>query len=162
WVSAKITDTIKRGVVFLPMHWGKKLGKDFSRVNNLTPNIYDPVSKEPDLKFSAVQEEKYKKPKQRIVVVGAGAAAYRCINTYREVNQEDEIAVFSKEKYPFYNRVLLPDYVSDHLSWEALLKFAEGEFEQLNVKLYAGRSVEEINRLHKTVVDSKGQIHDYD
>ena len=161
-VHAKITDTIKRGMVFLPMHWGKKLGRDFSRANNLTNNVYDPVSKEPDFKFSAVQVEKYKKPKQRIVVVGAGAAAYRFINTYREVNQEDEIAVFSKEKYPFYNRVLLPDYISDHLSWEALLKFAEGEFEQLNVKLYAGRSVDEINRVHKTVMDSKGQIHDYD
>ncbi len=161
-VHAKITDTIKRGVVFLPMHWGKILGKDFSRANNLTNNVFDPVSKEPDFKFSAVQVEKYEKPNQRIVVIGAGAAAYRFINTYREVNQQDEITVFSKEEYPFYNRVLLPEYVSDHLGWEELLKFAEGEFEKLNVKLYAGRSVEEINRLHKTVEDSKGQIHDYD
>ncbi len=161
-VHAKVTDTIKKGVVFLPMHWGKILKKDFSRANNLTRNVYDPVSKEPDFKFSAVQVSLFQKPKQRIVVIGAGAAAYRFINTYRELNQEDEIHVFSKEKHPFYNRVLLPEYVNDKLAWEKLLKFKEGELELLNVKLHIGKGIVEIDKLQKTVIDSQGQIFDYD
>ncbi|MFN6947015.1 MAG: molybdopterin oxidoreductase family protein [Cytophagaceae bacterium] len=54
----KITDEIKRGVVFLPMHWGKILNKDFARANNLTSDVIDPVSKEPDFKFTAVEVTK--------------------------------------------------------------------------------------------------------
>ncbi len=43
-VKAKISTQIKQGVVFLPMHWGKVLGNDLNRANNLTvrsdrPNV---------------------------------------------------------------------------------------------------------------------------
>ncbi len=162
-LKAKLTNDIKPGVVFLPMHWGKILQQDFSRANNLTQNVYDPVSKEPDFKFSAVQVEKYRKEKQKIIVVGAGAAAYRFINTYRELNEVDEIHVFSKEKYPFYNRVLLPEYLNEHLRWEDLLKFKTWEeFEKLNVFLHPDRAINAIDRENKTVTDAHGQQHTYD
>ncbi|MEN7548453.1 molybdopterin-dependent oxidoreductase [Rapidithrix thailandica] len=161
-VTVKITGTIKRGVVFLPMHWGKVLNKSFARANNLTSNRVDPVSKEPDFKYSTVQVLPYQKPKEKVIVVGAGAAAYRFIHSYRELNTRDEIHVFSKEPYPFYNRVLLPEYVNEHLVWEKLLKFKKGEFEKLNVHLHKGVSIEAINRQQKTVTDAKGSIHVYD
>ncbi|MEL6924987.1 MAG: molybdopterin-dependent oxidoreductase, partial [Bacteroidota bacterium] len=121
-VKVKVTKTIREGVVFLPMHWGKILNKDFGRANNLTNNLYDPVSKEPDFKYAAVEVKKYVKQREKICVIGAGAAAYRFIQTYRELNRQDELHVFSKEIHPFYNRVLLPEYVSDHLQWEDLQK----------------------------------------
>jgi ferredoxin-nitrate reductase len=111
-VNAKITDTIKKGVVFLPMHWGKILNQAKGRANNVTTPLIDPVSKEPDFKFSAVQVEKYIKTKQKIIVIGAGAAASRFVSAYRELNGQDEIHVFSREVIPFYNRVMLPDYIS--------------------------------------------------
>ena len=57
------------------MHWGKILNSDLNRANNLTNNLVDPKSKEPDFKFSAVQVRAYKKPKQKIIVIGAGAGA---------------------------------------------------------------------------------------
>src|SRR3546814_19992535 len=101
------------------------LGQTETRTNNLTSNLIDPVSGEPDYKFSAVEVEKYVKPRERIVVVGAGAAAYRFIMTHRELNREDEIQVFSREKHPFYNRVLLPEYLHNHLPWERLPKFRD-------------------------------------
>ncbi|MEX2511429.1 MAG: molybdopterin-dependent oxidoreductase [Cyclobacteriaceae bacterium] len=161
-VRAKVTDTIRQGVVFLPMHWGKILGNDFSRTNNLTGNAIDPVSKQPDFKYSAVQVCLYKKPKQKIIIVGAGAASYRFIHSYRELNQEDEIQVFCKEKYPFYNRVLLPDYVNEHKSWEQLMKFKEGEMDKLNIQLFTSNGITAINRHAKTVMDEKGRLHHYD
>ena len=158
----EITQKIKKGVVFLPMHWGKTLKSDFRRANNLTNEKYDPISKEPGYKFSAVQVARYKKAKQKLILVGAGAAAYRFINTYRELNEVDEIHVFSKEEHPFYNRVLLPEYVNEQLDWSALLKFKNDEFEQLNVYLHQATSIEKIDRVAKTVVDSKGNTHIYD
>ncbi|MBQ4821067.1 nitrate reductase [Aquimarina sp. MMG016] len=161
-VKIKVSDTIGKGVVFLPMHWGKVLGNDYGRANNLTTSIVDPISKEPDFKFSAVQVSKFVKPKQKICIIGAGTAAYRFIQTYREYNQEDEIVVFSKEPYPFYNRVLLPEYVSEELKWEQLQKMREGSMESLNVTLSTSNPIVEIDREDQLIIDSKGEKHTYD
>jgi len=161
-VCAKVTEDIKRGVVFLPMHWGKILQKDLARANNLTSERVDPISKEPDFKFAAVEVRKYEKPIEKIVVVGAGAASYRFLQTYRGLNETDEIHVFSKEKDPFYNRVLLPEYVNDTLSWERLQKFKAGEFESMNVTLHSEREIVMINRTQQYVVDNYGKKYFYD
>lgn len=161
-VTAKVTTDIKTGVVFLPMHWGKMFGKNFARTNNLTNDLVDPVSKEPDFKFSTVQVEKYVKEFDKIIVVGAGAAAYRFINSYREKNSFDEIHVFSKEEYPFYNRVLLPEYVNNSLDWKQLEKFKEGEIDKLQVVLHKGISAVSFDRANKTLTDSLGYVHRYD
>ncbi|MEL7144883.1 MAG: FAD-dependent oxidoreductase, partial [Bacteroidota bacterium] len=161
-VNARVTDRIKRGVVFLPMHWGKLLGKDHGRANNVTHEAIDPQSKQPGFKYAAVTVERYQKDKQKIVIVGAGAAAFRFINTYRSLNQDDELHVFSREEWPFYDRVLLPDYAIAHKTWEDLLKFKKGEFERLNTQLYVSNEVTAIDRDNKQVTDSKGVQHDYD
>jgi ferredoxin-nitrate reductase len=162
-VKAKITATIKKGVVFLPMHWGKILGSDLNRANNLTSEMVDPISKEPDFKFCAVSVSKYKKPhRQRIVVIGAGAGAYGFVRSYREVNQDDEIIIFSKENFPFYNRVMLPDYISGVQKWEQLVKMTDDEEPGYNITLHRGISIEKIDKENKFVVDSHGKKTDYD
>ncbi|KAI9451189.1 molybdopterin oxidoreductase [Russula earlei] len=161
-VKAKLSPDIKPGVVFLPMHWGKVLQSDLNRANNLTNNLVDPVSKEPDFKFSAVQVALYTKPLQRIIVIGAGAGAFGFVKRYRALNTTDPIQVFSKENFPFYNRVMLPDYISGTQQWEQLVKMKEEEEEALNITLHRGVSIEQINREEKLVTDSKGRIHSYD
>jgi len=161
-VRAKISNDIKRGVIFLPMHWGKILNSDLNRANNLTNNLVDPISKEPDFKFSAVQVRRYQKPKQKIIVVGAGAGAFGFVKTYRALNSEDEIEIFSKENFPFYNRVMLPDYISGVQQWHHLVKMKDDEEEDFNIKLHRGVSIEHIDRNNKIVTDSKGTAHNYD
>ncbi|WP_291967803.1 nitrate reductase [Maribacter sp.] len=161
-VKVQLNYDIRESVVFLPMHWGKVLNNDFGRANNLTNDLVDPISKEPDFKYCAVEVSKFVKEKQKVVVVGAGAAAYRFIQSYREKNTEDELHVFSKEKDPFYNRVLLPEYVSDELSWEALEKLKEGELQKLDVILHSGICIDNINADEKTILDSLGNVHSYD
>jgi ferredoxin-nitrate reductase len=161
-VKAKLTTDIKQGVVFLPMHWGKILNSDLNRANNLTNNLVDPVSKEPDFKFSAVQVQRYKKAKQKIIVIGAGAGAYGFVRSYRAINTADEIEIFSKENFPFYNRVMLPDYISGAQEWQQLVKMKDEEEYNFNIKLHRGVSIENINRTNKLVTDSKGAVHSYD
>ncbi|BFP41185.1 hypothetical protein FGF1_20300 [Flavobacteriaceae bacterium GF1] len=161
-VKVKIDFDIRERVVFLPMHWGKILNSDFGRANNLTGDLIDPISKEPDFKYSAVQVEKYQKPKEKIIVVGAGAASYRFIQSFREKNEDDEIQVFSKEKYPFYNRVLLPEYVNEDLPWEALQKLKKGELKSLNVTLHGENGIQKILPREKMVIDDRGSKHSYD
>ncbi|MEM6318900.1 MAG: molybdopterin-dependent oxidoreductase [Bacteroidota bacterium] len=161
-VKIKVTDTIRDKVVFLPMHWGKKLNNDFRRANNLTNNLLDDYSSQPDFKYSAVQVKPYQKGKQKIVLIGAGAAAFEFVKQYRRLNTEDEIHVFSKEAYPFYNRILLPEYVSEHLAWEQLEKIKSTELSKLNLTIHRSKSIENIERSNRTVTDSDGQAHSYD
>ncbi|NER16309.1 nitrate reductase [Spongiivirga citrea] len=161
-VKIKVNFDIRDGVVFLPMHWGKVFNNDFGRANNITNDAVDPISKEPDFKYCAVQVEKFQKPKQKIIVIGAGAASYRFIQSYREKNINDELHIFSKEKDPFYNRVLLPEYVSDELSWESLEKLKKGEVDKLGVYLHAGLGITNIDSEKKLVTDSDGKQHSYD
>jgi ferredoxin-nitrate reductase len=161
-VRAKVTDSIKKGVVFLPMHWGKQLQSNLNRANNLTNTHVDPVSKEPDFKFTRVSVSKYKKASEKIVIAGAGAAAFRFVQNYREQNETDEIHVFSKEPNLFYNRVLLPEYVTEELSWEQLLKIKEKELNKLNIHLHPETFITKIDKLEKTVTDSNSTTHSFD
>ncbi len=161
-VPAKVSATIKPGVVFLPMHWGKIAGNDLNRTNNITANLVDPISKEPDFKYCAVSVQRYRKPRQRIVIIGAGAGAYGFVRSYRELNKEDELIIFSKENFPFYNRVMLPDYISGVQDWDELVKMKDEEEPSFNIKLHRGVSIESINRDEKFVLDSNGQKTHYD
>ncbi len=161
-VKAKLTVDIKKGVCFLPMHWGKVLNNDLNRANNLTNNLVDPKSKEPDFKFSTVQVWRYKKPQQKIIVIGAGAGACGFVKSYRALNTDDEITIFSKENFPFYNRVLLPDYISGVLPWNNLVKMTDEEEKEYKIKLHRGVSIENIDRTNKVVTDSNGNEHSYD
>ena len=161
-VRAKISLEIKKGVVFLPMHWGKLMMMDAARANNLTTMLVDPLSKEPDFKFSCVEVSRYQKQVERIIIAGAGAACYRFLCSYRAMNSKDELMVISKEKDPFYNRVLLPEYINDSLPWEKLQKFTAGEFEALNVSVQLQNEITEINRSEKYVIDKFANKHYYD
>lgn len=161
-VKAKLTTDIKKGVCFLPMHWGKILNSDLNRANNLTNNLVDPKSKEPDFKFSAVQVRRHKKTKQKIIVIGAGAGAYGFVKSYRALNTEDEIEIFSKENLPFYNRVLLPDYIAGALRWDNLVKMTDEEEKEFNIILHRDNGIQKIDRTNKIVTDSKGVVHAYD
>jgi ferredoxin-nitrate reductase len=161
-VKAKITIDVKQGTCFMPMHWGRVKGSDFGRANNITNSLFDPRSKEPDFKFSAIQVEKYIKPNEKIIIIGAGSAGLGFINSYRKLNQNDEIHVFSKEIYPFYNRVMLPDYISGSQTWEQLVKLREDQFKQADIHVHKGISINHIDRQNKVVVDSDGNEHSYD
>ena len=161
-VNLQVTDDIKPGVVFLPMHWGKILARDDVRTNNLTSDLVDPISKEPDFKFAAVGVRKFEKPAEHIVIAGAGTAALEFIRKHREKNKTDKITVLSKEKNAFYNRILLPDYVSGALQWEKLIKATESEWAELNIQMETGVGVESIAPEKKQVVCSNGKTYSYD
>jgi ferredoxin-nitrate reductase len=161
-VKAKITADVKVGTCFLPMHWGRIKGNDFGRANNLTNSLFDPRSKEPDFKFSAVEVSPFSKPKEKIIVIGAGSAGLGFINAYRNLNQTDEIHVFSKEIYPFYNRVMLPDYISGTQSWEQLVKLREDQFLAAKIEVHKGIGIASIDRQNKLIIDDDGNQHSYD
>jgi len=161
-LPAEITEDVSRGVVFVPMHWGRVGEHAGARANNVTASLLDPVSKQPDFKHTAVQVARATKPPERVVVVGAGAAAFRFVTEYRRLAPHDEIHVFSSEPHPFYDRVRLPEYVSERLDWEDLLKFRDGELEALDLVLHRSNAVTVIDRQRRVVIDERGREHAYD
>ncbi|MGB5419917.1 FAD-dependent oxidoreductase, partial [Algibacter sp.] len=77
-------------------------------------------------------------------------------------NEKDEIHVFSKEPNLFYNRVLLPEYVTEELTWEQLLKIKNKELDKLNIKLHPETFITNIDGDAKKVTDSNGDTHTFD
>jgi ferredoxin-nitrate reductase len=161
-VKAEVTDEVRPGTCFMPMHWGRIVNSDLGKVNNLTSHLVDPVSKETDYKYAAVSVRPYKKVKEKIIVIGAGSAGLGFVSSYRKLNQLDEIEVFSKEIYPFYNRVMLPDYISGTQKWEQLIKLREDQFQENGIKVYKGIGIHHIDRRNKVIIDANGEEHFYD
>jgi ferredoxin-nitrate reductase len=161
-VRAEVTDSIRPGVVFLPMHWGKQLAGDRGRANSLTSPRLDPVSKEPDLKFAAVQVARYAPAARRIVIVGGGAAAFGFIEAHRATGLSDPITVFGDEPQPLYNRVLLPHFISGANPWSDLVKATAEDLAGRRVTFRPGVRIVSIDRAAKHIVDEAGNRHAYD
>jgi len=53
---ARVTDRVNPGVCFMPFHWGGLFGE--ASVNQTTVDAFDPISKQPELKFCACRVEK--------------------------------------------------------------------------------------------------------
>jgi len=158
-VRAAVTEDILAGVVFLPMHWGKRLTSDTharGRANNLTSPRYDPVSKEPDLKMAAVEVSLHVPPRRRIVIIGAGTAALAFIEAHRQFNTRDEMLLLGGESLPVYNRILLPHYIeaagSDD-SWQTLVRADGDSLVPHRVIFHANTLVSRVDRSSKTIFD---------
>lgn len=57
-VPLQLSQDIRQGVVFLPMHWGEMTARG-GRANSLVESVVDPISKEPEFKHSAVHVERF-------------------------------------------------------------------------------------------------------
>ena len=56
YAKARVTETIRRGLLFTPFHWGDLFHAE-TNANYVTNPAFDPVSKQPELKFCAVRIE---------------------------------------------------------------------------------------------------------
>ncbi len=56
YARARVTETIRRGLLFTPFHWGDLFHAE-TNANYVTNSAFDPVSKQPELKFCAVRIE---------------------------------------------------------------------------------------------------------
>ncbi len=161
-VRAKISSEIRKKTLFMPMHWGKKLDRDDGRVNNLTSSNFDPMSKQPGFKISAVSLELYKKKKEKILIIGGGNGTLAFVKKYRKLNKEDDIQIICKEPFAFYNRVLLPEYIGGEKKLDELFQTQKDEIDSWNLKIESDTLVEKIFAKEKKVLTNKEKFFDYD
>lgn len=164
-VRAQITPSIRPGTVFLPMHWGRQSGGEHGRINVTTNPSFDPVSKEPDLKFSASQVSPVTVAPRRILIIGGGAATWGFLEHHLAAGLRDRITVFGDEPQPFYDRVQLPHLVDGSRTWEEVVKGdPRGIAERTagRVAFMPGVAITAIDRHAKIIRDAQGRHHTYD
>ncbi len=63
-LPVQANDELRGGQAYIPMHWGEEYlsGRDSYGVNGLTSPAFDPVSKQPELKYAAVAIKKVELP----------------------------------------------------------------------------------------------------
>lgn len=159
-VLASLTDRVRPGVIALPMHWGKRLDGEAGRTNVCTSPRFDPVSKEPDLKFAAAQIRRHAPPRRRIVVIGAGAAALAFIHELRRLGRDDPVLLVGDEPREVYNRVALPHYVAGDQDWSQLVRADREQLAGLGVQFLAGVRATAIDRAKRIVhLSNSGEGH---
>lgn len=161
-VTAQYSIDIKKGVVFLPLQWGKILNKDLERMAAPSHSRPDQAGTKSDSGFSVVQVKKYNKKKEKIIVIGAGVGSSQFVRKYRTLNPDDEIHIFSKEKNLFYNRIMLASYISGKQDWNNLVRINEDELNTSKIFLHKSTSITSIDPGDKVITDHTGKIHSYD
>jgi ferredoxin-nitrate reductase len=147
------------------MHWGRQCGGEQGRINITTNPTCDPVSKEPDLKFSACQVSPVPVAPRRILVIGGGAATWGFLEHHHAAGLQDRITVFGDEPQPFYDRVQLPHLVDGSRTWDEVVKGdprAIAERTDGRVDFIPGVAITAIDRQAKTITDALGRHHAYD
>ncbi len=161
-VLAEVTDRVRPGTVFVPMHWGPEFAGGAGNSNAVTSDRVDPVSKEPDLKFAAVQVEPSAAPPRRIVVVGGGAGALAFARRHRVLSPRDGITVLAGEGAEIYDRVQLPAYIDGAKSWAELVRATADGLAAEGITVLAGRRATALDRGARTVTDDTGEVHAWD
>jgi ferredoxin-nitrate reductase len=158
-VAAKFDSGLRRGLVFLPMHWGRALAGPEGATNNCTVSDYDPFSQQPELKHAAVAVERVHKTTRRLVVVGTGAA---CLGLVDGLEGRDfEVHVVSGEGQPAYDRVQLPHLIDGSREWGDLVRRTPTQFASGGVRHHQGPVIA-IHRSDRQVELADGSRLAYD
>ncbi len=101
--------------------------------------------------------------KQRLVMVGNGMAGVRTLEELLKLAPEMyDVTVFGSEPYGNYNRIMLsPLLAKEKVLSEIMLNDLDW-YQDNNIRLYAGRQVTQIDRVHKRVIADDGTEVEYD
>ncbi|MFP5362815.1 MAG: molybdopterin-dependent oxidoreductase [Thermoleophilia bacterium] len=175
-VAIALDETMPRGVVFAPFHWGALHAASGAGVlNALTIATVDPISAQPELKAVAVRLEAARRrdepvrrrapatPK-RLVVVGTGMAGLAVVEeALRRRRAEDwKIVMLGEEPGPAYNRVLLSKLLARTCGPGELELRPLAWYATHGVDLRGGCSAAALDLDARTVLDEAGGRHPYD
>ncbi|WP_133014620.1 NAD(P)/FAD-dependent oxidoreductase [Clostridium cuniculi] len=97
----------------------------------------------------------------RYVVIGASAAGISGAKTLRELDNDAEIVLVSKDEN-VYSRCILHHYISNHRDVDALNFTSKNFFEENNITWMKGLEVKGVNDKEQTLELSNGETLSYD
>ena len=98
----------------------------------------------------------------KIVIVGNGLAGTLAAKTVRELDQEAGIEVFGEEKYAYYPRPNLIEFLAGRLPYEKLFAFPENWNVRQRIGLHFGERVVRIRPDERTIETGSGGTFPYD
>lgn len=87
----------------------------------------------------------------KIVIIGNGVAGTFTAQHIRAMDKEAEITLISKELYPYYSRIKLPELISEQLKVQDLIVFKEEWYNQKNITSLLNVNVKKINPKEKNL-----------
>ena len=98
----------------------------------------------------------------RAVIVGNGLAGTMAAKSLRELDPSVEIEIFAEERYPYYPRPNLIEFIAGNLPYEKLFAFPEHWEEQQNIVNRAGEPVVRIDAGARKVEIRDGRASAFD
>ena len=98
----------------------------------------------------------------KIIIIGNGLAGTLAAKTVRELDPEAGIDIFGQEKYAYYPRPNLIEFLAGRLPYEKLFAFPEGWSDRQRIGLHFGERVARIRAGERTIETGSGGTFPYD
>lgn len=98
----------------------------------------------------------------RILVVGNGLAGTMAAKTLRELEPDVEIAAFTEEKYPYYPRPNLIEFLAGRLRYESVFAFSSDWHVRQNIEIHPASPVIRVSPGTREVELAGGRREKYD
>lgn len=99
---------------------------------------------------------------QKLIVIGAGMASGRMLETLVENHADFDITLFNAEARGNYNRIMLSPVLSGDKTYEEIVTHDANWYETYKINQRFGGFVQNIDRAAKSVTDANGDVHPYD
>lgn len=98
----------------------------------------------------------------RVIIIGNGLAGTIAAKTIREQDRNVEIDIFADEKYHYYPRPNLIEFLAGHLPLERIYAFPEGWYSEQGLKVHLEETVLKIFPDTKEIEAAAGKREKYD
>ncbi len=87
----------------------------------------------------------------KVVIIGNNVAGTFTAQNIRYLNEDANIEIFTRESYPYYTRINLPELISEKVTISDLIVFKEDWYRNKNLKLFLNKKVNKIDPKNKTI-----------
>jgi nitrite reductase (NADH) large subunit len=98
----------------------------------------------------------------KVIVIGNGLAGTMAAKTLRELDSGVEVHIYAEEKYPYYPRPNLIEYIAGRMPFERLFAFSEDWHVRQNINIHLGKPVRKIHPESREVEVQSGNKESYD
>jgi len=108
------------------------------------------------------KEEKIRKPKLKVVVIGNGIGGFSAGSTIRRLDDQCEVTLIASEAHPLYSACVLPDYISGKISRKQVFVKSRSDYRNLGIRAFWGLEAKEIDPNTKKIFLDDGRDIDFD